>query len=690
MGGLTRVERVKVVCPYCSAGCIMSILSSNGRYAGVEYLKGGVNDGALCPKSNDFSFLNSPRRLRKPLKRTESGFKEIEWGEALDLICGRIKDVVASHGPDALAFLLSVKMFNEEAYAWQKLVRLLGTNNLDHECRRMCQFPTLKAGSETMGVGYLTATFEDVAGSEVVLLWGLNAAETFPILMGKYVMRAKENGAKIIVVDPVKTRTAWQANIYVQVRPGTDLVLANSIMNVLITENLYNRRFVEEMVEGFDNVVEIVKDYTPEEASKICGVPAGTIREVAYTLARAEKGSILWSASAVQTWLSTNLCRALYTLAALLGWYGREGCCVGGLKGQNNVDGVIDMGIHPALLPGRVPVSNDDYRKSLASRWGVEDLPKNPGKNIIKLYESIDAGRVRFLYVLGANPAASEANSSYVEEHLRKLDFLVVQDIFLTETARLADIVLPAAAWAEKSGSFTSVERRVQWSFKALEPPGEARSDLEVAVELAKRLGLGDKLPYSTPEEVLREVNGVVKSYGGVTPDRLKESVEGLFIPCPSPDHPGTRLLCVGRFNTPSGKFRARTARYEEPPIKPGPEYPYILVTVRVIGSWHTASMTNNAEYLRERWRGPTALINAVEAAKLGIKDGSKAKIVTGTGELTVTFHVTDKVRRDTIALTWHWGANRLTNHEFKDPDTGVPCVKYVPCRVEVPGGRHG
>ncbi len=681
----TPRDRVKVVCPFCSTGCSLYIRTVNGGYAGIEYFEEGINEGSLCPKPNDLSFLNSSDRLRKPLRRTEYGFKEISWSEALEEIASRIRSIQDGFGPDAIAFLVSVKIFNEEAYTVQKLARLLGTNNLDHECRRLCQFPTIIAAKQMLGVGSLTGTFQDIAESEVIVLWGMNAAETFPVLMGKYVMRAKEFGAKIIVIDPVKTETAWKADLWIPVRPGTDLALANSIMNVLINEDLYDRSFVRTRTEGFEELARIVSRYPPEEASRITGVPPYLIREAAHIMASTGKGSLIWSSGLIHNAQATNTCRALYSLAALLGWYGKEGTCVGGFKGQNNVEGLVHMGVAPSAFPGGVPLNDEDGRKRLARLWGVEDLPATPGKNVVKLYESIDSKSLRMLYVIGANPAVSEPNSEYVVEHLKKLDFLVVQDIFLTETARLADIVLPAAAWAEKEGSFTSIERRVQWSFKALSPPGEAMPDLKIFVALAKRLGLEKHFPATTPEEVLNEIREAVPGlYGGVTPERLKGSPKGILVPCPDPKHPGTRILCRDRFKTHSGKLKLMTSDHS--PLK-AEEYPLILVTTKTVGVWLTNAITREARYLAERWNAPVVLVNGSTASRLGLSDGSEAIIETKVGRMKVRIRVTSRVREDTVVLPWHWGANRLTDESLRDPDSGVPALKQVPCKL-VPSER--
>ncbi|MEM0361106.1 MAG: formate dehydrogenase subunit alpha [Sulfolobales archaeon] len=670
-----------VVCPYCGVGCGLLIKSSNGRYVSVEYnYEHPVNRGHLCPKPNDLSFINSPHRLRKPLKKTENGFVEISWKDAIREVATRLKEIVRDFGPNAVAFLASAKCFNEENYLLQKLARLLGTNNVDH-CARLCHAPTLIGMGRVTGVGALTSTFEDIANSDVIVVWGANPAETYPILMGQYILRARKRGAKLIVVGPTKNKTAWHSDIFIQLLPGTDIVVANAIMNVIIKEGLYDREFVEKRVEGFDKLVGVVSKYTPELAESVSGAPAFLIKQAAYTMSSSRKGSLLWSMGITQHIVGYRNVLALATLAALLGWYGKPGTCVGGLRGQNNVQGSCDMGALAEFLPGYTRVTDEGGRKRIASLWGVEDLPKDVGITLPCVFREAEAGRVKAAYIMGENPVISEANSSHVVKGLSNMEFLVVQDIFLTETAEYADIVLPAAAWAEKEGSFTNSERRVQWSFKALDPPGDARPDLFIIIDLAKELGLERYFNYSGPEDVLLEINKVIPAYAGITPTRLKKRVGGIIWPCPSEDHEGTRLLHVDRFRTPTGKFTVIPVEHQPPAEVPDEEYPLILTTHRVVGVFHTNTMTGKSNSLSKRWPEAEALVNPSTANTYGVKDNEVVKLVTRRGEYVVKVRLDQGVMRGVISVPWHWGVNKLTNDAL-DPEAMTPETKVCACKI--------
>lgn len=675
-----------VICPYCGVGCGLYIKSVNGRYAGIEYnYDHPVNKGSLCPKPNDLSFLNSPDRLRTPLKRSESGFKEISWNEAIKEVASRLKEVLNKYGPNALGFIASAKCFNEENYLMQKMARILGTNNVDH-CARLCHAPTLAAMGRVTGVSALTASFEDVSNSEVIVIWGSNPAETYPVLMGRYILSARRRGAKLVVVGPARNRTAWHADLFLQLKPGTDIALANALMNVIVNEGLYDREFVEKRVEGFDKLIGVISKYTPEAVEGICGVPSFLIRQAAYTMASTRRGSLLWSMGVTQHIVGFRNVIALATLAALLGWYGKPGTCVGGLRGQNNVQGACDMGALAEFLPGYVKVTDDSGRARIASLWGVKELPSEVGLTLPCIFREAEVGKIKALYVMGENPVISEPNSNHVVDGIKKLEFLVVQDIFMTETARLADIVLPAAAWAEKEGSFTNSERRVQWSFRALDPPGEARPDLAILISIARELGLERYFPYSTAEEVLSEINNVIPSYAGITPDRLKKVVGGILWPCYSVDSEGVRVLHTEGFRTPSGKFMIIPVEHQPPAELPDDEYPLILTTHRVVGAFHTNTMTGRARLVAKRWPEAEALIHPATARRYGVGDGEVVKLVTRRGEYLVKVHTTDDVLEDVISVPWHWGANVLTNNAL-DPETMTPEAKVCACKLVKLGG---
>ncbi|MEM2158038.1 MAG: molybdopterin-dependent oxidoreductase, partial [Sulfolobales archaeon] len=522
---------------------------------------------------------------------------------------------------------------------------------------------------------------EDIANSDVIVIWGANPAETYPILMGRYILRAKNNGAKLIVVGPIKNKTAWHSDIFIHIKPGTDIAVVNAIMNVIINEGLYDKEFVEKRVEGFDKLVQIVSKYTPELAESISGAPAFTIRQAAYLMASSRKGTLVWSMGITQHIVGQRNVLALAALAAILGWYGKHGTCVGGLRGQNNVQGACDMGALAEFLPGYVKVNDDVGRKRIAELWGVDELPKDIGITLPCIFREAEAGRIKAAYVMGENPVISEANSSHVISGLNKMDFLVVQDIFMTETAEYADIVLPAAAWVEKEGSFTNSERRVQWSFKALEPPSEARPDLFIIIDLAKELGLERYFNYSSPEDVLLEINRVIPGYSGITPMRLKNTMGGIIWPCTSIGHEGTRVLHVDRFKTSSGKFIIIPVEHQPPAEVPDDEYPLILTTHRVVGVFHTNTMTGRSNSLSRRWPEAEALINPATARTYGVNDNEVVKLVTRRGEYVVKIRINQGIREGVISVPWHWGVNKITNDAL-DPEAMTPETKVCACKI--------
>lgn len=687
--GNTKVSEerlVPVVCPFCGFGCRFYLRSFNGRPLGIEFLPSPdtPNEGKLCPKGVAAPyFLTHPDRLRKPLKRVgekgEGRFKEITWKEALKEITMMLNSVRREYGPDAVGFFSSAKCSNEENYLMQKLARMFGTNNVDH-CARLCHSSTVAGLLRTVGAGAQTNPYADIEKTNVIFIIGYNPAEAHPLLM-RYILRALDRGAKLIVADPRKTRTAWFADIFMQHKPGTDVALLNGMMNVIIREELYDREFVESRTVGFDKLYLMLSKYTPEYVEGITGVPAQTISDAARTFATAGRGVIMWAMGLTQHTCGTENVMAAATLSMLCGYIGREGCGLYPMRGQSNVQGACDMGALSNLLPGYVKVTDDDGRKRIARGWGVEELPNKPGLTIVEMIHAAYEGKLKALYVMGENPAVSDPNLNHVKEALRRLEFLIVQDIFLTETAMYADIVLPAAAWAEKEGSYTSSERRVQWSFKACEAPGEAMPDWAILARVGKELGLSPWPDYSSPEEVLREINRVVPQYRGITPERLKSSLKGVMWPCPSEDHPGTLRLHEKKFLTPDGKGRLAALEYRPPAELPDEEYPLILTTVRIVGHFHTLTMTGKITYLRKRWPEPYVEINPIDARKAGIASGDEVEVITRRGRFRCRAKVTSSIRPGVVSVPWHWGANVLTNDAL-DPVSKIPEYKVCACKV--------
>ena len=676
-----------VVCPYCGVGCRLYIKTLDGYPTGIEYAEDipGISNekGKLCPKGNAvLEYLLARDRLKKPLKAKEEGkFVEISWNEAIREVAERLKEY-SKDDPDAMMFFGSARTYNEPNYLIQKLARMLGTNNVDH-CARLCHSSTVTGLKAVFGAGAMTNTFKDIEEANVIFIIGHNFAETHPVGF-RYVIKAKERGAKVIVADPRFTRTAWFADIYLQHYPGTDIALLNGLIHVIIKEGLYDEDFVRRRCTGFEELAKTVEKYTPEYVEDITGVPAELIVQAARTFATAGKGVITWAMGITQSVHGHDNVRLAATLSAICGYQGKEGCGVSPMRGQNNVQGACDFGVLPDVFPGYQAVTDPEKRKFFEEFWGVP-LSSTIGLTVIEAAHAIEKGKVKAYYVMGENPVISDANTNHVLKALRKLEFMVVQDIVPTPTMELADIVLPAAAMPENSGSITNTERRVQWSFKAINPPGEARPDWWIVSEIGKAVGFtgeGAKgFSYTSPEDILREMNACTPQYRGITPERLKENLAGIHWPCPSEDHPGTRVLYRDRFLTSDGLAHLAAVDYKGPAELPDEEYPFVLTTIRYVGHYHTLTMTGRSRALVKRWPEPLAEIHPEDAKKLRIKSWDWIKIETRRGVYPIRAKVTKTVKKGVIAVPWHWGANVLTNDAL-DPVSKIPDTKACACRV--------
>lgn len=678
---MNNVEKIPIVCPYCGFGCRIYAIK-NGNRIKLEFVRDipTVNQGSLCPKGlASLDYVLSRDRLKTPLKVSDRGkFSEISWKKAIEIVSKNIKEMVKKHGPDSLGFISSAKCTNEENFLMQKIARMLGTNNVDH-CARLCHASTVVGLAKTVGAAAQSGSYLDIPKANAIMIWGYNPAETHPVVM-KYILAAKDNGARIILVDPRRTKSGWFADYVLRLIPGSDVALANAIMNVIISENLYDDAFVSDRLIGFEQLADHVMKYSPENVEKITGVDADLIRDAARTFAQAGRGIIMWGMGVTQHINGTDLVVALSNIALICGYVGKEGTGLFPMRGQANVQGACDMGALPNVLPGYAKVGDAEKRKVFENHWGVK-LPSEVGLTIPEMIEGLSNGKVAGLYIMGENPVISDPDIDHVIKSLQNSEFLVVQDLFITETAELADVILPAAAFAEKEGSFTASERRVQWTFKVLEPPGEARPDWYILKEVAKALDLKG-FEYSCPEDVLREINALVPQYRGITPERLKANIYGLQWPCPSEDHPGTPRLHVDVFPTKSGKGYLIPVELRGPAENPDKDYPFILTTVRVVGQFHTRTMSKRSPLLEKRWKEPFAEINDKDAEKLGIKTGDKIRIITRRGSYECKAFVTKNIVEGTIAVPWHWGANILTNTAL-DPEAKIPELKVAACRVE-------
>ncbi len=635
--------------------------------------------GKLCPKANAvLQYLTAKDRLQRPMKAIEEGkFREISWRDAIREVAERLKEY-AKDDPNQLMFFGSAKTFNEPNYLIQKLARVLGTNNVDH-CARLCHSSTVAGLKAVFGAGAMSNSYKDIEEAKCIIVWGHNYAETHPVGF-RYVLKAIDKGAKLIVVDPRFTRTAWFADYHLQLYPGTDIALANAMMHVIIREDMYDREFIAERCYGFEELVRTVEKYPPKKVAKITGVPEDLIEDAAKVFATAGKGVITWAMGLTQSVHGYDNVRALATLAAICGYLGKPGCGVSPMRGQNNVQGACDMGVLPNLFPGYQGVQDPDARKFFQNYWKLESIPEEPGFTVLEANKAAERGKIKAYYIMGENPVISDANANHTIRALKELEFLVVQDIFLTPTAMFADIVLPATAMLENEGSLTNTERRVQWSFSNLVPPLEAKPDWWIISEIAKEIGLSG-FEYNGPEEILREINGCVPQYRGITPERLKKNIPGIQWPCPSEDHPGTRFLYEDRFLTRDGRAHLACVEHKPPAELPDEEYPLILTTVRYVGHFHTMSMTGRMKSLLNRWPEPLLEIHPYDAEKYGIEYGDWVKIETRRGRYTARAKVTDKIKPGVVAIPWHWGANVLTN-DAMDPVCKIPDTKACACRI--------
>ena len=524
----------------------------------------------------------------------------------------------------------------------------------------------------------MTNSIAEVVDADAVLVIGSNTTEAHPVI-GAQIRQAVGRGAKLVVAEPREIPLAQDADIFLKIKPGTNIALLNGLMHVIIAEGLYDREYVENRTEGFAELQEVVEDYPPERVAEICGIDPEDLKAAARLYAKAEKAPIFYAMGVTQHSSGTAGVMSIANLALLCGKIGKYGCGVNPLRGQNNVQGACDMGCLPGDYTGYQKVANPEARAKFEKAWGVK-LPEQPGLTVTEAVQAIEDGKVRCLYIMGENPLLSDPNLNHTEEMFKKLDFLIVQDIFLTETAELADVVLPAACFAEKDGTFTNTERRVQRIRRAVPAPGEARADWEIVQEVMLRLGYENQA--ASPEEILAEIASLTPSYGGISFDRLER--EQPQWPCPSPDHPGTPILHVGRFSR-GERALFKPAHYLPAAEQPDDEYPLILTTGRILYHYHTRTMTGRNEDLNRISGRSFVEINPADAAKWGIESGARVKVESRRGEVVVDALVTDRVDAGVIFMPFHFGdgaANRLTN-DVLDPTAKIPEYKVCAARVE-------
>ena len=537
---------------------------------------------------------------------------------------------------------------------------------------------TVAGLAAAFGSGAMTNSIEEIEFTDVILAMGTNTTENHPVLSSRIKRAVRQHGAKLIVIDPREIDLVKYATLWLRQKPGTDVAVLNGMMNIIIAEGIYAKEYVENRTEGFEALKKTVTAYTPKHVEKISGVPAEDLKAAARLYAKANKASILYAMGMTQHITGTDNVKSCANISMLCGKVGIEGGGVNPLRGQNNVQGACDMGALPNVLPAYQPVANDEARAKFEKVWNVT-LPAKPGKTILEIMEAAHKGEIKALYVMGENPMVSDPDLSHVEASLKHLSLLIVQDIFLTETARLADVVLPSACFAEKDGTFTNTERRVQRVRKAVPAPGQVKADWEIIAGISTRMGY--PMGYASAAEIMAEINAVTPSYAGITYERLEK--EGIQWPCPNTDHPGTRFLHKDRFSRGRGLFHA--IDYIPPAELPSDEYPIILSTGRVLYHYHTGTMTRLSKGSMERCPESLVEINPLDAEKLGIGDGQMVRVTSRRGTLQAKAKITTRSDRGTIFMNFHFheaAVNLLTNPAL-DPIGKIPEYKVCAVRVE-------
>ena len=675
------MPRVLTTCIYCGCGCGLYLVSDGKKLIGAYPSRNHpVSRGSLCVKGwNSYEFSNDLNRLTVPLIKKGGKFIQASWDEALGLIAEKFRGYRDKHGPDSLAFLSSAKTTNEENFLMMKLARaVFKTNNVDH-CARLCHASTVVGLAATFGSGAMTNSINEFEDAEVILITGSDTTAQHPLIGSRIVNAVKDRGAKLIVIDPREIELAKYAAVHARQKNGTDVAWINGLINVIISEGLQDKKFIEERTEGFEALKDLVKEYTPEYVENITSIPKEKLVEIARIYAKAAKAMIVYSMGITQHTTGVDNVKSLANLAMVTGHIGFSSTGVNPLRGQNNVQGSCDTGALPNLFSGYQAVADEALRKKFETVWGVQELPSKPGLTVTEIMSAAGKGAVKGLYIMGENPVISDPDSNHVRDCLEKCEFLVVQDIFLTDTAEYADVVLPSASFAEKDGTFTNTERRVERIRKVIEPPGEAKADWQILCEVAKKMGY-QKMDYNHPSEIMDEIAGLTPIYAGISYERLDPY--GIQWPCPAKDHPGTPVLHKEKFTRGKGAFAPRP--YIPPAEPTDKEYNFVLSTGRVYWHWHTRTMTNRTSTLERESPEAYVEMNIEDAKELGIRDNQIVKVSSRRGTISVKTKLGHKVVKGSLFIPFHFreaAANVLTICAV-DPIAKIP--EYKVCAVKV------
>uniref|UniRef100_A0A7C5ENR8 nitrate reductase (cytochrome) n=1 Tax=Desulfobacca acetoxidans TaxID=60893 RepID=A0A7C5ENR8_9BACT len=670
---------ISTTCPYCGCGCGLVLQVLEQKVIGTLPVKTHpVSQGSLCIKGwNAHEFIHSNRRLLAPLVKKNGGFVPVSWEEALDTAASLLKECIWRYGPEAVQVLASAKITNEENFLLNKFARaVIGTNNLDH-CARLCHASTVVGLAAAFGSGAMTNSIVDLVNARTILIIGSNTSEAHPIA-AKWIFRALEQGARLLVAEPRRIQLAELAEVAVQQLPGTDVALINGMMHLILREGWHDRKFIEERTEGFEELAKLLGDYPPERVAAITRVAPEKLYLLAKIYATHKPSAIVYSMGITQHTTGVDNVKSLANLAMLTGNVGFPGSGVNALRGQNNVQGACDMGALPNVFSGYQAVTDEAAQAKFSQAWGRE-LPKTPGYTVTLVPEAIESGKLKALYIVGENPLLSDPDLGHVRRAFEKLEVLIVQDIFLSQTARLASVVLPGASFAEKEGTFTNTERRVLRVRQAIPPVGQARADWQIIQELAQRLGY--PMEYRSPQEIFEEIRRLTPSYAGMTYERLNGA--GLQWPCPTEDHPGTPYLHKDRFTRGKGLFHA--VPFKPPAEQPDKDYPLILSTGRSFAHFHTGTMTRVSPTLHQEVPTGYVEINPADADRLHLEDGEAVKVTSRRGSIRIPVRVSERVDQGVVFIPFHFAecaANLLTNPAL-DPVAKIPEFKVCAVKVE-------
>jgi assimilatory nitrate reductase catalytic subunit len=678
-------------CPYCAVQCGMNLLVEDNHVVGFEpRYDFPVNEGRLCPKGvTAYLQVHHPDRLLHPLIKRDGMFQRASWDEALDLVVAKFQELQTKHGKDSIGVYSGSSLTTEKTYLMGKFARAgLGTRYVDYN-GRLCMVSAAAGNNKAFGIDRAANPWSDIPLAEVLLIAGANCAETFPVL-NKFLWQQRDRGGRWIVVDPRETPTARQGDIHLQLRPGTDVALANGLLHVLIQENLIDEAFINARTNGWVETREVALRYTPERAAEITGVPAEKIVAAARLYGRAKTGMVMHARGIEHHTNGVNNVLSYINLVLATGKIGAPGRGYGTITGQGNGQGGREHGQKADQLPGQRSMLNPEHRRHVCEVWGLpEDELPQAGVSVVEMFDKMRAGEIRGLLSVCNNVMVSLPDTNQVRRSLEGLDFYVCIDFFMSEGARYADVVLPGTTWAEDEGVTANSEGRVVKINKAVDPPGEARQDWWIVQEIARRMGRGKYFPFNSPREIFEELRvasrGGNADYYGISYEKI-ERQNGVFWPCPSEDHPGTPRLFEDRFYHPDGKAKFHAPEYNPPNEVPDAEFPLILTSGRVVYQYLSGNQTRRIGFLVQQCPEPYVEIHPETAARLGVVDGERVKVVSRRGEGVFPALIVRTIRPDTIFIPYHWGeqlaVNQLTNPAL-DPTSKIPEYKACAARIE-------